>query len=300
MSTGAKAFAIATPSYAGDIERCRLLCDSIDRHVSNLSMHYLLIDPVDLPLFRPLEGGKRTIITDADLLPDWLPGRNDPFRRGRRVWTGPAALMRGVPPLRGWHVQQLRKLAVARLIPEDVMLLADSDIVFLRPFDLSELLRGNKVRLFRKQGGITQGMAPQLRWLATASRALALPMPNLPADDFINPLVTWRRASVLGLIDHVEKVSGKHWAAAIAHSRHFSEYLIYGAFAGIGGEAAHHWHDPESIAATTWLAKEMPTGGLSDLTRAMSARQVALCVQSFINVPVADMRRLFEAEGVSA
>lgn len=294
-------FAIATPSYAPDFERCRLLCDSIDRHVSHLSTHYILIDPVDFALFRTLEGPRRRVITDADLLPGWLKGWNDPFNPGRRIWTGLGALMRGVPPLRGWHIQQLRKFAVAALIDEDVILFADSDIVFLRPLDLSSQMLGEAVRLFRKEKAITAQMLPQTEWLASAAKMLGAPMPQLPADDFINPLVTWRRDTALKLLGHVEQVTGRAWPAAIGHGRQFSEYLIYGAFVTRdAAEMARHWIDPESLAATTWFAHEMPAGGASDLTRAMSARQVALCVQSFIDVPAADLRQLFERGALSA
>jgi hypothetical protein len=296
MSPAQPSYAIATPSYAGDFERCRLLCDSIDRFVSGMAMHYLLIDPVDEALFRPLEGPYRRIITDAELLPAWLKGRNDPFRPGRRIWTGPRALLNRVPPLRGWHVQQLRKFSVARLALEDTILFADSDMVFLKPYDLSQQTRDGRTRLYAKPGGIRAQMDPQLRWLASAGKILGSDLPALPADDPIGPLVTWRRETVLGLLAHVEAISGRHWAAAIAQDRNFSEYLIYGIYvAARAEEAGKHWVDTESLAAIAWFDHEMPEGGSAELMRQMCERQVALCVQSFIGLPVAEMRALFEA-----
>jgi hypothetical protein len=301
VSASGPRFAIATPSYAGDLERCRLLCDSIDRFVSGMAMHYLLIDPVDETLFRPLESLRRRIITDADLLPAWLKGRNDPFRPGRRIWTSPRALLNRVPPLRGWHVQQLRKFSVARLIAEDAILFADSDMVFLRPYDLSSQMRGERTRLYARPGGITADMPPQLRWLRSAAKIFGTDIPALPADDLIGPLVTWRRETVTGLLAHVEALSARHWAAAIAQDRHFSEYLIYGMYvAARPDEAGKHWVDAESLAAIAWFDHEMPQGGASELMRNMSPHQVALCVQSFIGVPVAEMRALFEASSLNA
>jgi hypothetical protein len=301
VSAPAPQFAIATPSYAGDLERCRLLCDSIDRFVGDMATHYLLIDPVDEVLFRPLESPRRRIITDADLLPAWLKGRNDPFRPGRRIWTGPRALLNRVPPLRGWHVQQLRKFSVARLIAEDVILFADSDMVFLKPYDLSRQMRAGLARLYARPGGITAQMDPQLRWLVSAGKVLGTDVPDLPADDPIGPLVTWRRETVLGLLAHVEALSGRHWAAAIAQDRHFSEYLIYKMYvAARPEEAGKHWADAESLAVIAWFDHEMPLGGAAELMRNMSPKQVALCVQSFIGVPVAEMRTLFEAASLSA
>ena len=34
--------ALVTSSYRGDLERCRLLCDSVDRFVTGHAMHYIL------------------------------------------------------------------------------------------------------------------------------------------------------------------------------------------------------------------------------------------------------------------
>ena len=123
-------YAIATPSYAGDVERCRLLCASIDRFVTGHATHYLLVEDGDVPLFADLEGPRRQVIAESELLPSWLKPRPDPLSLGRRrVWTGARALLKGVPPLRGWHAQQLRKLALPLKSEEDVVLFADSDML---------------------------------------------------------------------------------------------------------------------------------------------------------------------------
>ena len=119
-------------------------------------MHYLLVEDGDVALFRDLEGPRRRVIPESALLPPWLKPRPDPLSFGkRRVWTGFRALLRGVRPLRGWHAQQLRKFALATISAEDVVLFADSDMLFLRPFDLASLTEGDAVRLYRKPDGIT-------------------------------------------------------------------------------------------------------------------------------------------------
>ncbi len=294
-------FAIITPSYAGDFERCRLLCDSIDRFVSGDATHHILIDPVDEVLFRPLEGLRRHIHTDASLLPSWLKGYNDPFARGRRIWTGTGALMRGVPPLRGWHVQQLRKLAISRFIDADVLLFVDSDIVFLRPFAPESQMRGARARLFCRPGGLDVTLPQQVRWLRNAARVLDLPMPAMPAEDYINALVTWRRETALAMLAQIESVSGRDWVSAIARSRQFSEYLLYGLYATRMDVAAKsHWRDETALAHVAWFAGDVPAGGLTALAQGLMPGQVALCVQSFIGAPVSEMRALFEAAALTA
>ena len=46
--------AIVTASYAPDFERCRLLCETIDRFVTGASHHYILVEQRDVALFRQL------------------------------------------------------------------------------------------------------------------------------------------------------------------------------------------------------------------------------------------------------
>ncbi len=130
--------AVVTASYANDFERCRLMCESMDRRLQGDWVHYLLVADFDVTLFRQLEGSRRQVIDERDLLPWWLRPVTDPLSGGRRkIWLSPFGL-----PLRGWHVQQLRRLALARHIDEAAMFAVDSDVVFLRDFDPATLWQG--------------------------------------------------------------------------------------------------------------------------------------------------------------
>src|SRR4029077_2801169 len=60
--------AIVTASYAADFERCRLLCQTIDRFVTGMSRHYILVEERDVARFRALEGAKRSVISERELL----------------------------------------------------------------------------------------------------------------------------------------------------------------------------------------------------------------------------------------
>ncbi len=150
----------------------------------------------------------------------------------------------GVPlwPMRGWHVQQLRKLAIARHAREEVMLHCDSDVIFVKPFDMNSLVCADgRVRLYRIDDGIRADIPQRghAAWLAAAATLLGLPVSPQPTADYINNLITWRRSHVLALLDHVETVSGRDWVSAIGRHRSFSEALIYGQFVDrVLGEAA--------------------------------------------------------------
>ncbi len=292
-------YAIVTPSYAGDFERARLLCASIDRFVSGAMVHYLLVEDADMALFVPLEGPRRKVIPESRLLPAWLRPHRDPLSFGRRrIWTGIGALRRGVPPLRGWHAQQLRKLAFPLSCDEDVILFADSDMIFLRPFDVASLESGGLVRLYVKPGGITRTMAEHAAWCETAARLLGLPEPAFPHADYINHLVSWRRDNVVAMMAHIEKRSGRDWVSAIAGQRRFSEYMIYGAFAEgvLGLETAGHRPDAHQLCKVYWGGDAGGIATLRSFEEVLEPGQVAVGVQSFIGQPVAQLRALFEAQ----
>ncbi|MGH6858635.1 MAG: DUF6492 family protein, partial [Phyllobacterium sp.] len=107
--------ALVTASYAPDFERCRLLCETIDRFVRGYTTHYILVEHRDIALFKQLERPNRIIVDENDLLPRWIRPFPDPGTFGRRrVWLSPRTL-----PLRGWHAQQLRRIAIARHADED-------------------------------------------------------------------------------------------------------------------------------------------------------------------------------------
>lgn len=293
-------FALVTPSYRGDFERCRLLCTSIDRFVTGHAVHCLLVEDRDVALFRDLEGPRRRILAESELLPDWLRPFPDPFSLGRRrIWTGMGALARGLPPLRGWHAQQLRKFAVAKAIVEDVILFADSDMLFVRPFDLTSLSDDGAIRLYRKPDAITADMARHIPWCTHACALLGLDAPDFPGPDYINNLVSWRRDRVLALLDHVESVSGRDWVSAIAQGRQFSEYMIYGYFVErvLGLEAAGHWPDARELCKVYWFGEDAAgLEGLASFEEVLEPWQVAVGVQSFIGESLDRISALFERQ----
>lgn len=293
-------FALATPSYRGDLDRCRLLCASIDRFVSGQAVHYLLVEDRDVPLFRDLEGPRRRILPESQLLPHWLKSIPDPLSFGkRRIWTGLGAAARGLPPLRGWHAQQLRKFAVAKACSEDLILFADSDMLFVRPFELESLEKDGAIRLYRKPDAITADMARHRPWCENAAALLGLGRPSYPGPDYINNLVSWRREHVLSLLARIERESGRDWVSAIARDRQFSEYLIYGYYVErvLGLEAAGHWPDARELCKVYWLNEDMEGfDRLGSFEEVLEPWQVAIGIQSFIGQPLDRIRALFERQ----
>jgi hypothetical protein len=284
--------AMVTASYAPDFERCRLLCETVDRHVAGMAHHYILVEHRDVPLFRQLETPNRTVVDEQDLLPSWLHVLDDPlslFRR--RVWLSMRTM-----PLRGWHVQQLRRIAVAAHAKEDVLVYVDSDVAFLKPFDCAAFQREGKVRLFRRDdamAGRDQGEHPI--WSRNAGAALGIETPEISPHDYISTLIAWRRDSVLEMCRKIEAVHGRHWIAVLGSARKFSECLLYGRFVDEVLEGQGHFHGAEEFCRVHWTGSAMSEAEFREFVATMSPEQVAIGMQSFIGTDLDRIRRLVEA-----
>jgi hypothetical protein len=289
--------AIITPSFRGDLDRCKLLCASIDAFVSELSTHYLLVEDRDVLLFRPLEGPRRRIIAESQLFPSWLKSIPDPTSFGRRrIWTSPGALARGLAPLRGWHTQQLRKIAAPALIDEEVLLYADSDVIMLKPYRLSQQVGAEGLRLYRSDHAISESMGEHVEWLRRAAGTLRIPTPPRPAHDYINNLVTWDARHARAMTRHIEDGSGRHWIEAVASARGFSEWLLYGCYIDhVLGSASGHAATGQALARTYWYQGDVERSPLTPETVKLDPWQVAIGVQSFIGVPMEALWNLFKA-----
>jgi hypothetical protein len=280
---------VVTASYAPDLERCRLLCETIDRHVTGSAHHYLLVEGGDVALFRSLEGPKRTVVDERDILPSWLHCVSDPtslFRR--RIW-----LSLRTPPLRGWHVQQLRRIAIARHVDQSILVYCDSDVAFLKRFDLSIFRRNGRTRLFRRDGALArEGLDTHRIWSANAASVLGLPSRDGGTHDYISTLIAWDRKTVLAMIGHIEDRRGRPWVAAIASDRRYSECLIYGRYVDEVTATAGHFHGSEELCRVHWTGEPLSDDAFQAFVDTMSPEQVAIGMQSFIGTDVTRIRRL--------
>jgi Family of unknown function (DUF6492) len=243
------------------------------------------------------------VIPDSELLPRWMKAVKRPFdRAGRHLWIS-TDIRKQIRPLSGWHVQQLRKLAAARLVSEDLLVMADSDSVFVRPFSADHFLRAGKVRLYRKPGaiqdgaadGTTKGAGTHAAWTRHAALLLGLPPPVFPADDFINNLVSWRKDQVLAMLARIEARSSAPFELTLGRAATLSEYQIYGAFMRGVAEMQGHFDSPDALSHTYWTGEALTRQRLSDFMAGLQPHQVALCIQSFTETPLDLLRGLFRS-----
>ena len=281
--------AIVTASYHADFERFRLLCETLDTHVTGYTKHYVLVEDRDVPLFRQLQSPRRVIIGEKDLLPSWLKVFPDPLTMGRRrIW-----LSLKTKPLRGWHVQQFRRIAIADLVEDDAFLYLDSDVAFLRPYDCSQLWRDDALRLLIRPGALTaDSMSEHRRWSANAGALLGLPGTQRSTSDYVGTMIAWKRSSIRNMCARIETVTGEHWIAAMGKQRRFSECMMYGRFVDDIENGVGHFHDQTELCKVFWLAPPPTEKEFRAFVADMAPEQVALGMQSFLGLEPDEIRRI--------
>ncbi|TCD16571.1 DUF6492 family protein [Oricola cellulosilytica] len=284
--------AIITASYAPDFERCAILCETIDRLVTGFECHYLLVDMPDKELFAQLEGPKRKILTEAELLPWWMrriPSMLSPG--GRRIWLSPLTV-----PLHGWHVQQIKRIAAALRLDVDGLLYCDSDTAFVRPFDVQEIWNDDSIRLYRENEGALAAKDAHLHWAAHAARAFGLGDPAGLNHNYVSSIVTWKRQTVVDMCAHMEREHGRSWVSILGATRSFSECMIYGAYVDGVLDGAGHFHDPVTLCSMKWFQPAPSRNEVRAMLDDLEERQVAVGVQSFLPMPAEDFRAAIGGE----
>jgi hypothetical protein len=213
---------VLTPSYEPDFGLCVDLQRSILAHSPDSVEHHIVVPRSDIDLFRQLDGARVQIHDVTEILPRsfrQLPGAN--------VWTN---LWRPFPPVRGWIAQQILKLAAAARSDADVVLLVDSDVVFVRPFTADTFIQGGVVRFYRREDAIPGDKDRHVRWHQNARRLLGLPPGRPPFHDYICWPGPWSPKIVRAMLRRVEHVTGRRWPTAIGSRLHFSEMILYGVY----------------------------------------------------------------------
>ncbi len=284
--------AIITASYASDYHRCQLLCETIDEHVSGYDEHLILVAGHDVDLFGSLATTNRRIIDERDILPSWLHVVRDPASLfSRYIW-----LSFRTKPLRGWHVQQLRRMAIARHTDAQALFYCDSDVVFLREFDCSDLWQPKGLRFLRRSGALTDPLlANQRLWAANAGHALGIENSPQPTDDYIATVIAWRRDTLEQLCNHIEDVHSRHWVEAVASTRDFSECMLYGRY--VDGVLSGKGHSPtdEELCHIYWDGPQLSETDLAKFVAKMKPGQIAIGLQSFVGTDLDSVRRLINA-----
>lgn len=274
---------VVTPTYAPDLELFEDLHQSVLRWFPADVRHVAVVNETDLALFRRFEGPRCLIVGVRDVLPRSIVAL--PFTQlWRKLWMN---LRRPVPPLRGWIIQQLVKLSVASQMSERIIVLADSDLVFIRPVTAATFAPDGRARLYRLDGGVVDSLPRHLRWHAVAHDLLGLPpAPPPPLPDYVSSLNTWDRDVVNRMFQRIEQVTGKRWLEAVGKELHFSEWTLYGVYADQFEQAEYVTPTEESLCYSYWETVPLTAERAAAWLSSVGTRDVAYMISAKSHTPL--------------
>ena len=230
--------AIVTQSYRMDYNECCMLCQSIDRFAPNVR-HYIFVNDEDLNMFAHLASSHRFIMGKSVLLPKYFLSM--PWKiLGHKYHISPFTI-----PVREWIIQQICKLAVFEVLPDDIEAVYnfDSEVVLLRDFNPEILKRNGHYPLYMT---VNPNEPSQDDYIRSARRLLDLSEEDVRqvADKcFITVPVCFERKTLNALLSHIEcKSIWPSWKLALSNTYRFSEYYTYGIFAKQHCLMKGHYH----------------------------------------------------------
>ncbi len=274
--------AMITPSFRGDLERCRLLVESVERFLPGCP-HYVAVVKADLKLFKTLAHKNLHLLVVEDILGSSV--YQLPFYR--KIWHH-----RKQGFVRGWIVQQLTKLALGTLLHEENLFFLDSDTFWIRSPKPDFFLRDGKLRLFRvERHDVRSPLFP--KWHQTASDLLGQEMGTSMPNYIGNP-VTWRKSCLRELHAIIEKKHEMPWIEAILKHQNLAEYILYGRFvSALEPEASGHFYDDRSICKEWWHDRPMSTAELESFARDLHPDQSMVMISAKAKMHPALYRKSF-------
>jgi Family of unknown function (DUF6492) len=277
---------VMTKSFAPDFELCADLHRSLLDCTPDSVHHHIIAPRQDLKLFGRLAGSRTHIRSEAEFLPGSFV--SSPFGN----FT--VNLGRPFPPVRGWILQQLVKLAAVAASEDDVVLVADSDVEFIRPFTVETFVRDGVLRFFRRPNYITEQLPRHITWHRVSRALLGLPPADPPYTDYIWGMVACDPRIVRQMLARVEATTGRPWTTVIAGQLHFSEWTLYGMFVDeLSATRAKSFVSDDPLCLAYWDTSPLSSHEAIDFLHGARPTDIAAMISAKSHTPLAIRRAAF-------
>ncbi|MBG1233926.1 DUF6492 family protein [Aestuariivirga litoralis] len=282
---------VVTPSYAGDYERCLLLCRSMDEFLDGNWHHYVIVDKPHFEMFKHLASERRSVWLTEDVVPVKMHLiLTLPFLGGRSVWWS-----RETGLSIGWHMQQMVKIGMAAKVTHQGLAYLDSDVFFLRPYHTDQMVRNGRLRFYQHPPRLKIDDMRNPKFARTSLKMLGLADTGA-YNGYVDNFVTWHRQEVLDMCAHLAARYGGSWYRAFRNRIQLSEYMLYGLYVD---EVDHNrderlYPDAVQMCTTIWDDKKLVVTDIENFCRKLEPYEVAIGVQSFLGVSVKQLESEFE------
>lgn len=291
--------AVVSTSHGPDFATFARLHESVRRHTDSSVRHVVAVPHIDLPLFRSISSERLDIVTERELLPRRFLsttrlGRIPRIPRGFRIAS--VNITRPWPPIRGWILQQMVKLAVVSGLDVDVALVIDSDVLLVRDLDESTFRDADgTVRLYRQPQGITADMRRHVAQRDKALELLGLSEAEPDSPDYIAGIVSWDPSLVRAMLVRLESETGRRWQDAVGQSLDFSEFITYGTFVmSLAPASSRSLCADRSLSHSHWGPTPLTMDSAREFVEMLPADDVAVHVQSNTSTDEAVLRFIAE------
>lgn len=290
-------WAIITPSYAPDFERCSLLCRSIDTFVTGSWHHYIIVSTSDLEQFSVLASPRRSIVLKETILPSGLHYMPRLTRLANflvrfikfSLWFSWSTGF-----MVGWQVQQIIKIEMARSVEEIGVLCCDSDVFFVRPCNLNSLIRNSRFRFYKSEMQFERDQLPFRRFITSSAQLLGLKGNPFPSSWYVDNVTVLHRPTIEKMCAHITALAGRDWKLALARWYNLSEYTLYGLFVDhVLKDRSLFDMTHDSLTKTIWYKTDMDDAALTQFCSKLSDTEVTVGVQSFAGVDLARIELQF-------
>ncbi len=220
-----------TPSYRGDLDRFILLRRTVERFARCRVEHVAAVPRQDMALFRDAlqhDTGVRVVAQQDFVAPIFYAPAWSRFlqeKLGRRAWRLTQTRFGGRP---GWIVQQIVKLSAPEVFADGPVCVVDSDLLFIREFDVADLFPASGARVLMRLE--PEKESAKHRNYMRKSRELLKLAPGSEDHHFMAYPAIWYMDWVRQLRDELERQHRKPWQQVLYDSGFFSEYLLYGVY----------------------------------------------------------------------
>lgn len=279
--------AVITPSFAPDAELFGELHRSVLEHTSADTIHHVIVPAAHKSVFKKFANPRLRIWTHPQLIPRRyfrLPTPGGMWINTSRPW----------PPIRGWVMQQAVKIAATGMVEADAVMIADSDVVLVRPTSVQNFSTDGKLCLYRDEDAVHPGLDRHIRWHQVARELLGLPdAPPPPLPDYVSPLNFWDPSVVRKMQERIADVTGMNWMEAFNRQLHVSEFILYGVFVDEVLDASSRPPSNTTVCHNSWERTPMAHDEALEFADRIDPNAVAMMISSHSNTPM-DIRRAAE------